>query len=364
MNSVNRNPVSYPEMIESKPSLLRWLRRWPEWIRYATIIWTLAYGAMGLFWALGGAGFPLGMEGEPNSSHSVFSYATAMAGGTVMAILCLLGVILLFMYKAKAHGFARSIPILYAWSAAAVLCFAVPDARVLIAVASAPVSLIMALIGSPIPYSDVITWPVVNQIICLGGGFLWGATALVFQRQSGNACAYCGRKSGASPRTSSDSAARWGKWATWIAILAPVYYDITRIAWLLGIPLGITEEMFRSLQDTGAASAGAGLALVSIGGAVLTRGLIEPWGETFPRWIPFLAGKRVPPTLAIVPAALVSVMLTITGIQTVRDSFVISLFPNWGATTPLLLMPIWGIALGAAAIAYYYRRRGRCSQCG
>jgi hypothetical protein len=162
----------------------------------------------------------------------------------------------------------------------------------------------------------------------------------------------------------SESALRWGRRITYVAIFAPAYYEVTRIAWLLGIPLGITDELMHSLQDTGAVWAGAGLALVSVGGACLTHGLIKPWGENFPRWIPFLAGKRVPPALAVIPATLVSIMSTVTGIQVVRGAFSHEIFHNWGATTPLLLYPVWGIALGIATIFYYYRRQGRCNQCG
>lgn len=55
------------------------------------------------------------------------------------------------------------------------------------------------------------------------------------------------------------------------------------------------------------------------------------------RWIPFLAGKRVPTALAVVPAAVVSVMLTTTGTRIVLDFFVSGDYTNWGASTPLLL---------------------------
>ena len=51
---------------------------------------------------------------------------------------------------------------------------------------------------------------------------------------------------------------------------------------------------------------------------LLTLGLVQRWGEVFPRWIPFLAGKRVPPALAIVPASLVSILVTTAGLMFVR----------------------------------------------
>lgn len=329
MDPVNLNILSHPET-KPTPSSVRVRRNRPEWIRHAAIIWTVVYGVLGLYWSV-----------------------TGMAAGPVIAVLGFLGVVVLFVGKLRTHRLIRSVSILYAWGAAAFLCFAIPDSRALIAVAYAPICLIGALIGQvPIQtYFDFVTWPVVNQFICLAGGLLWGATALSFQRQSGNACEH------GSLRISTGSAARWGRRATCIAMLAPAYYEITRMAWLLGIPLGITHELFQSLRDSGAVWAGAGLALVSLIGTTLTRGLIAPWGETFPRWIPLWAGKRVPPALAIIPAAFVSVMITVTGIQVVRELTLNSIYPNWGATTPLLIWPIWGIALGIATVAYYYRRR-------
>jgi drug/metabolite transporter superfamily protein YnfA len=356
--------VPNTEAIEWKPSSLGWWRRWPEWARYAAIVWTLIYGALGLYWSFGGSGFPLGLVNDPITQNSFFKHVTATEAGPVISMFCFLGVIVLFKCNFKARGFIRTMLLFYTWSAATILCLAIPDARALIVVAYAPIYLIVSLFWTlPVHYFDHITWPVVNQFICIAGGLLWAATALSFQRLSRGACHYCGRKSDSSHWMASDSAARWARWITYVAILAPAYYDITRIAWLLGIPLGISKELFQSLQDTGAVWAGAGLALVSIGGTILTRGLIKSWGEVFPRWIPLWAGKRVPPALAIVPAGLVSIMLTITGIEVVLG-FSIRNLQNWGASTPLLLFLIWGIALGVATIFYYYRRQGRCNRCG
>jgi hypothetical protein len=104
--------------------------------------------------------------------------------------------------------------------------------------------------------------------------------------------------------------------------------------------------------------------MVDLAGAFLTLGLVQRWGEVFPRWVPFLSGKRVPPAMAIVPASLVSVMVTSAGLHVVRG-FLVNGFPaeGWATTAPGLLWPMWGVALGAATLAYY-RRRGRCARCG
>lgn len=155
----------------------------------------------------------------------------------------------------------------------------------------------------------------------------------------------------------------------YVAVIVPLLYALTRYAWALGIPLGITEELLHKGQAAGMWLAGAGLATVAVGGAILTLGLIQPWGEVFPRWMLGLAGKRVPLGLAIVPASLVSVIVTSAGLMFVRIQFLgvtreIFGEGNWAAIAPELVWPVWGVALGAATLAYYYRRRGRCRHCG
>ncbi|WP_221179414.1 hypothetical protein [Streptomyces botrytidirepellens] len=40
-------------------------------------------------------------------------------------------------------------------------------------------------------------------------------------------------------------------------------------------------------------------------------GLIARWGEVFPRRLPFLRGRRVPPTAAVIPAATGAALLTV-----------------------------------------------------
>jgi hypothetical protein len=74
----------------------------------------------------------------------------------------------------------------------------------------------------------------------------------------------------------------------------------------------------------------------------------------------------VPIWLAVVPASLVAILVTVAG-RVVLGSIVLDGnfdLANWGLLGPALLWPIWGIALGLATLAYYYRRRGRCPSCG
>ena len=111
--------------------------------------------------------------------------------------------------------------------------------------------------------------------------------------------------------------------------------------------------------------AGAALATVATIGAILTTGLVARWGEVFPRWVPFLHGTRVPVALAVVPASFVAALVTAGGLGVVRSAIVAGgTVDGFGAVGPGLIWPLWGVALGAATLAYYYRRRGLCPRCG
>jgi hypothetical protein len=48
-----------------------------------------------------------------------------------------------------------------------------------------------------------------------------------------------------------DAASGWGRWAVSVAVIVPVLYAVTRWAWPLGIPLGISEKFLREGQEIG-----------------------------------------------------------------------------------------------------------------
>ncbi|MEV0148918.1 MULTISPECIES: hypothetical protein [unclassified Nonomuraea] len=102
-------------------------------------------------------------------------------------------------------------------------------------------------------------------------------------------------------------------------------------------------------------------------------GLVAAWGERFPRWIPWLRGRRVPTPAAVIPATLGAVILTVlwtaafvtefAGV-TLRGEPIPADFPTqaggWEAAVfylcylPLLL---WGPLLATVTYAYHRRRR-------
>ncbi|MFD0501121.1 hypothetical protein [Streptomyces rhizosphaericus] len=82
-----------------------------------------------------------------------------------------------------------------------------------------------------------------------------------------------------------------------------------KTVWTLGgDALGVTAEKWR---EENAGGSGVAKALASVGidvtvlaalaGILLLLGLMYPWGQTFPRWTPFLTGRRVPRLLPSSP---------------------------------------------------------------
>ncbi|NED03421.1 hypothetical protein G3I55_17335 [Streptomyces sp. SID6648] len=104
-------------------------------------------------------------------------------------------------------------------------------------------------------------------------------------------------------------------------------------------------------------------------------GLVARWGEVFPRWVPYLGGRKVPRRAAVVPAAVGATVLTlvftvlfiVTEIRgtTIRGDELPADFPGeaggWEAAwfslcyAPLVL---WGPLLAVLTVAYHQRRRG------
>jgi hypothetical protein len=232
-----------------------------------------------------------------------------------------------------------------------VLAVLVPDYRLIGQVAYSVVLPLLRLTGIVPDGVGLWPWPAVHQgLLCLTGVLLLVA---VSARRGSVRLDAAGR----------DRWTRRGRWAVAVAVAVPVGYAVTRFAWALDIPLGVTRSMLDELGD--ARYAGASLGAMAVGGAVLTLGLVQRWGEVFPRWMLGLAGRRVPVGLAVVPATLVAVIVTSAGLMFVRLAVtgeMLRLFPGVGdqpaAWIPEMFWPLWGVALAVAAHAYRVRRAG------
>lgn len=345
--------------------------RWPRWSAYAAAAWSLGYGALGLYWSLGGAGFPFGRANDAEAGRSVLADASAGTTAPVIAALGLFGALVaLAMANAVGRGVVRAAVLTFSWVAAVTLAVVVTDYRLLMLVTRILVAPVFVFTGIPgddeRSVAEFFPWARLNLLVLVAGGLLWALAALAYQRRTKQACANCGRDDRPLARWATpEGARRWGTWAVYVAAAVPALYAVSRIAMAVGSPVGVPQAFYAEMEGTGVVIGALVMASLATGGAVLTFGLIRRWGETFPRWVWFAAGRRVPPLLAIVPASVVATFTAAAGVMEIRLLFVVGFDTReWGITGPSLLWPLWGIALGIATYAYYLRRRGVCRRCG
>ncbi len=356
-----------------------WLANWQRWAPYAAVAWSLVYAALGIYWGSSGRGFPYA-EGVPGGIGPLVS---RFGPGVAWTIVILAGIPAVTLGAAMVRGMRggalRPILITAGVLLAASLLLLMIGLELLIALGYVPITLFRLVTGGDAGFylKEFAQWPMAYQLLCLAGGFVWLGATVSYARRSGDACLYCGRREGPEGWQSPERAARWGRIAVYVAMVPPLFYAFTRYAWALGWPLGMSAEYWRSGQERGTWVSGLFLATFGVVGALLMLGLVQRWGEIFPRWMIGLAGRRVPVSLALAPAALVSVLLVVGGIviwsgmgqmAANMQSIEMGSAEVTGAVVfqlgPTLLFPVWGLALAVATLGYYYRRRGPCNVCG
>ena len=347
------------------------VRDWQCWAPYAVVAWSLVYAALGVYWAVSGRGFPKDIKLVSDDSMSVVeqlgpvvAWIVVIAAGFPAAIM---GTVMLRGVRVLRPFFIVAGVLL-----AGILLLFMTDLSMLAMLGYIPFIIFRLLTGAEIGFylKAFAQWTVMHQVLCLIGGFLWLGATVSYARRSGDACLYCGRRDGPEGWTSPDKAARWGRIAVNVAMLVPVLYALTRYTWALGIPLGMSEEYWRWGQERGEWISGLFLANFGLVGAALMLGLVQRWGEVFPRWMIGLARRRVPIALAVIPASIMSVLFIVAGItlwsgyKQMVDVAAATGQDFWIVAGPVAMFPIWGVALAVATLGYYYRQRGPCSVCG
>ena len=353
---------------------------WQRWAPYAAVAWSLLYGGLGVYWALSGRGLP----GAPKTgANDIGPLAGRFGPGVAWIIVMTAGI------PAAAAGAAmlrdvrsralRPLCLIAGALLAGVLLLLMTGLDLLVLLGYIPYAILGLFTGADVSQKylkELAQWTTIHQLLCLVGGFLWLAATVCYNRRSRGACLYCGRRDRPEGQQRLNQAARWGRIAVYVSMIAPASYAFTRYAWALGFPLGMSEEYFRR-QNSEMWISGLLLATFGLAGAVLTLGLVQRWGEVFPRWMIGLAGRRVPIALAVVPASLVSVLLVVGGIViwSALPGMVARVTADGAKGTeiigelispigPTLLFPVWGLAVAVATLSYYYRRRGPCRVCG
>ncbi|MEI5032054.1 hypothetical protein RB201_01540 [Streptomyces sp. S1A(2023)] len=152
---------------------------------------------------------------------------------------------------------------------------------------------------------------------------------------------------------------RWAVLAAYAVPLVTLPSALWRIALVAGLP--VASDAVRT---------GWGvlyvltLTAVSEALALLTLGLVQPWGEVVPRWIPLIGGRPVRPLPAVISALLgagVLFLLSIVVGITQSHSLASGSLTNSAAQEALLVacyVPLlaWAPLLTVSTIAYYRRR--------
>ena len=346
--------------------------RWTRWATPAALAWSVATVAWAATWALGLLPHPFADPEQVALGAVLNAYHPAVGIGTVLAIGGLGTVTALVFLRRPAGSSARLGAVAVAWILAAVLALVMVHGRLLSLLGYA---LVVPVLGwfDPGLFGDFLraaaapdTFFVVGSTV---GALLWGAVALTRHRARSQACVACGRPHGWDHDDDTERrgrARRVGRIAVGIAVVMALGYPAVRLPWLFGIPAGLDAQTWAELQASGGDRAGIGLGLAAVTGALLMTGLISRWGERFPRWMVGLAGRRVPISLAVGPAAIVALALVATGRGTLPAIIAgASRIPgSWLQTAPFLALIPWGIALAVATAAYVVRRRGSCPTCG
>jgi hypothetical protein len=185
---------------------------------------------------------------------------------------------------------------------------------------------------------------IVGTLLLVAVGALWVGVAAVSLRRDGTAERLTVRVT------------RHRLLLTLVAAACPLPYALIRLSWLTPWPLLAPEGLDLSTRLWGLVlSSGSWL------GVVLPLGLVLPWGETFPRWMPVLAGRQVPIAAAAVPGGAVAALLGFAAVPMLVGSPQMSpvellvlavTFPCW----------LWGPALALAVWGYVGHRRGGRSE--
>ncbi|WP_228994994.1 hypothetical protein [Streptomyces sp. DH8] len=155
-------------------------------------------------------------------------------------------------------------------------------------------------------------------------------------------------------------------WAVRAARLIPLLLlptGLWRLAMVCGLPSGYTATGFVPFETPGAKVWMLTLSVVCELLALLSLGLVRPWGETCPRWLPIMGGRPVRPLAAVVPAA--AGALALTAIWAAMPWWWTYPHPDMTPAGSLLVgiiyqpLVLWGPLLGAVTLSYYRRTHPR-----
>ncbi|AZM58028.1 hypothetical protein DMA15_31465 [Streptomyces sp. WAC 01529] len=152
---------------------------------------------------------------------------------------------------------------------------------------------------------------------------------------------------------------RWARTAAHLAAGSTLPSGLWRVALIAGVP----KVVPRINAGAGERAYILGLSLATEGLALATLGLVRPWGEVVPRWVPGLGGRRIPVMVPVVVAGAGSAAVTaVCGYAVYQWSIRPPLgTPLQNRVVTVCYAPLlaWGPLLGAVTASYYRRRTGK-----
>ncbi len=160
----------------------------------------------------------------------------------------------------------------------------------------------------------------------------------------------------------------WAVRAAHLTVACVLPSSLWRVALAVGVPLGYSVEALREdFHSPGWGTAYMlGLSLLSEALAFLALGLVRPWGEVMPRWIPVVGGRRVVPTAVVTAAAIGATLLTL--LFTLLPIAQLLLLEGdrdlqggwlWLMRACYLPLMAWGPLLASVTVSYHRRHRPR-----
>ncbi|WP_412539154.1 hypothetical protein R8Z50_25320 [Longispora sp. K20-0274] len=197
-----------------------------------------------------------------------------------------------------------------------------------------------------------------SRAACAAGGTLLARALVTHRRRRVGDCAACARADDDTPSTGTP---RWAWWAAYGAIASCLVRIGAQVAVGFGdIPFetGVSMLLFE-----------AGFLLA---GSLLPLATVHSWGKVFPRWTPPLAGRRVPRWLVLGPAlglggglvVYFGVGLAQLAVESWNGTYDSDMFPQWFMWAAMTGYLLWGLGMGASALAYLRATRPRCARCG
>ncbi|MEU5387389.1 hypothetical protein, partial [Kitasatospora cineracea] len=204
-------------------------------------------------------------------------------------------------------------------------------------------------------------------VLDAAGAALLALTALARHRHRTGRCPRCGHRhtgpaDGPLRHPAPTPPTRRTRTTAYLLLLGLLPWAGVKTLWTLGgNALGVTAAAWAATASDGASGAGRTLARLGIDltvlaaavGVLLLLGLLHRWGQTFPRPIPLLGGRRVPRLLPLVPAWLTGVPLTLYGLALTATAPLLALgaLPRPTPAPPFVDAAglIWMIAFGGFA---------------